>query len=111
LAYLLYVIIVETSVFTRQIDRLLDSESYRDLQNYLVDDPNRGSVIPGTAGLRKLRWQRAGAGKRGGIRVIYFWIVNESTVLMLLAYPKGEQDDLTPGQKRTLKQIVEEELK
>jgi mRNA-degrading endonuclease RelE of RelBE toxin-antitoxin system len=77
----------------------------------LVDDPNRGSVIPGTAGLRKLRWQKAGTGKRGGIRIIYFWIIDESTVLMLLAYPKSEQDDLTPTQKRKLKQIVEEELK
>jgi mRNA-degrading endonuclease RelE of RelBE toxin-antitoxin system len=105
------VIIVETSVFTRQIDRLLDPDSYRDLQLYLVDDPNRGSLIRGTAGLRKLRWRRAGAGKSGGIRVIYFWIVDESTVLMLLAYPKSEQDDLTPAQKRKLKQIVEEELK
>jgi mRNA-degrading endonuclease RelE of RelBE toxin-antitoxin system len=77
----------------------------------LVDDPNRGSVIPGTAGLRKLRWQKAGTGKRGGIRIIYFWIIDESTVLMLLAYPKSERDDLTPTQKRKLKQIVEEELK
>jgi mRNA-degrading endonuclease RelE of RelBE toxin-antitoxin system len=105
------VIIVETAVFTRQIDRLLSPDQYRDLQSYLVDDPNRGSVIPGTGGLRKLRWQGSGRGKRGGSRVIYFWIIERDTILMLLAYPKNEQDDLTTAQKRVLRQLVEEELK
>ena len=104
-------IIIETSVFTRQIDRLLGLDGYRDLQNYLVDDPKRGAVIPGTGGLRKVRWQTGGRGKRGGIRVIYYWIVDQSTILMLLAYPKSEQDDLTTAQKRALKQVVEKELK
>jgi mRNA-degrading endonuclease RelE of RelBE toxin-antitoxin system len=105
------VIIVETAVFTRQVDRLLSSDSYRDLQNYLVDDPNRGSVIPGTGGLRKLRWQGSGRGKRGGTRVIYFWVTARDTILMLLAYPKSEQDDMTAAQKRALRHVVEEELK
>jgi mRNA-degrading endonuclease RelE of RelBE toxin-antitoxin system len=105
------VIIVETAVFTRQIDRLLSPDQYRDLQSYLVDDPNRGSVIPGTGGLRKLRWQGSGRGKRGGSRVIYFWIIERDTILMLLAYPKNEQDELTTAQKRVLRQLVEEELK
>jgi mRNA-degrading endonuclease RelE of RelBE toxin-antitoxin system len=105
------VIIIETSVFSRQIDRLLSPGSYRELQNNLVDDPKRGPVIPGTGGLRKLRWQIGGRGKSGGIRVIYYWVVDRHTILMLLAYPKSAQDDLTPAQKRRLKQLVEEELK
>jgi mRNA-degrading endonuclease RelE of RelBE toxin-antitoxin system len=105
------VIILETSLFTRQIDRLLSLDSYRDLQNHLMDDPKRGAVIPGTGGLRKVRWQTGSRGKRGGIRVIYYWIVDQSAILMLLAYPKSEQDDLTAAQKRKLRQIVEEELK
>jgi mRNA-degrading endonuclease RelE of RelBE toxin-antitoxin system len=105
------VTIIETPVFTRQIDRLLSVRSYRDLQNYLVDDPKRGPVIPGTGGLRKVRWQGSGRGKRGGIRVIYYWIVDRDSILMLLAYPKSEQDDLTAAQKRILRRLVEEELR
>jgi mRNA-degrading endonuclease RelE of RelBE toxin-antitoxin system len=105
------VIIVETPVFTRQIDRLLSLRSYRDLQNYIVDDPRRGKVIPGTGGLRKLRWLASGRGKRGGVRIIYYWVVDRDRIVMLLAYPKSEQDDLTSEQKRILRRLVEEELK
>ena len=103
-------IIVETATFTRQIDRLLDVPSYRELQNALVDDPARGKVIPGTGGLRKFRWSGSGRGKRGGIRVIYYWIRERDWILMLLAYPKAERDDLTAEQKRILRRLVEEEL-
>ena len=104
-------IIVETPVFTRQIDRLLSVTSYRELQNALVDDPSRGNVIPGTGGLRKVRWLGSGRGKRGGIRVIYYWIRDRDWILMLLAYPKSERDDMTAEQKRLLRQLVEEELR
>ena len=68
-------------------------------------------MIPGTGGLRKLRWLAGGRGKLGGIRIIYYWIVDRDWIVMLLAYPKTEQDDLTPKQKRALKRLVEEELK
>jgi mRNA-degrading endonuclease RelE of RelBE toxin-antitoxin system len=105
------VIVIETPVFTRQVDRLLSTRSYRELQNYIVDDPRRGKVIPGTGGLRKLRWLGSGRGKRGGVRIIYYWIVDHDRILMLLAYPKSDQDDLTPEQKRSLKRLVEEELR
>jgi mRNA-degrading endonuclease RelE of RelBE toxin-antitoxin system len=105
------VIIVETPVFTRQIDRLLSVTSYRELQNALVDDPSRGNVIPGTGGLRKVRWLGSGRGKRGGVRVIYYWIRDRDWILMLLAYPKSEREDLTAEQKRVLRQLVEEELR
>ena len=64
-------IIKETSVFTRQVSRLLDVESYRLLQLRLAADPEAGDLIRGTSGLRKIRWQGSGRGKRGGVRVIY----------------------------------------
>ena len=101
--------IVETAVFSRQIDRPLDRESYRRLQLELADDPKRGPVIPRSGGLRKIRWEGSGRGKRGGIRVIY-WVAREDLLLMLLAYPKNVQDDLTQDQLRALRQIVEREL-
>ena len=104
-------VITETSVFTRQVARLLDNESYRLLQLRLVADPEAGSLIPGTGGLRKIRWQGSGRGKRGGVRVIYYWAVRDEVVLMLLMYPKSEKDDLTADQKKLLAALVREEFK
>lgn len=103
--------IAETPTFTRLIQKLLDPESYRLLQLELADDPERGVLIPGGGGLRKLRWHGSGRGKRGGIRVIYYWAVREDLILMLLAYPKSERDDLTPEQLKILRRVVEEEFK
>lgn len=68
-------LIKETTVFTRRVTRLLDVESYRLLQVRLAEDPKAGVVIPGTGGLRKIRWGSADTGKRGGVRVIYYWAV------------------------------------
>lgn len=99
----------ETTVFTRLVDKLLDAESYRFLQLEQAADPEMGDLIRGTGGLRKVRWAASGRGKRGGVRVIYYWAVSRDTVLMLYAYPKNAQDDLTPAQRRALAKIVKEE--
>lgn len=101
----------ETTVFTKQVKQLLDAESYRLLQLRLVADPEAGALIPGTGGLRKIRWQGSGRGKRGGIRAIYYWATKNDVVLMLLAYPKNEKDDLSPEQKKLLRALVKEEFK
>ena len=68
-------------------------------------------MIPGSGGLRKLRWAGSGRGKRGGLRVIYYWRPDEEAFYMLYAYAKNEQGDLTPAQVRTLARLVREELK
>lgn len=102
-------VIVETSIFTRQVQALLTDEEYRDLQTALVNRPQLGSVIPGSGGLRKMRWALRGKGKRGGVRVIYYWPVSQEQLLMLFIYPKNEQDDLTATQVKVLRTIVEEE--
>ena len=104
-------VIKETSVFTRQVNDLLDQESYRLLQLRLVADPEAGQLIPGTGGLRKIRWQGSGRGKRGGVRVICYWAVRDAVVLMLLMYGKNERDDLTAAQKKVLVALVREEFK
>ncbi len=103
----------ETPMFTRAITALLTDLEYSQLQYELVANPNAGDVIPGTGGLRKVRWGEAGRGKgkRGGIRVIYYWYLYGSLVYMLLAYSKGQQDDLTPNEKRLLKQLITEEFR
>ena len=102
-------VIVETSVFTRLVTKLLPDEEYRELQAILIDRPDAGSVIPGSGGLRKIRWSASGHGKRGGARIIYYWATTQERILMLFIYAKNESEDLTPGQIKILRQIVEEE--
>ena len=98
-------------MFTKQVDKLLDAESHRLLQLRLVQDPTAGALIQGTGGLRKIRWQGSGRGKRGGVRAIYYWATDDGQILMLLIYPKSEQDDLTADQKKVLAALVKEEFK
>jgi hypothetical protein len=102
---------VETSVFTAQIVDALHDDSYRQLQVALLLRPEQGALIRGSGGLRKIRWSASGQGKRGGIRVIYFWHAGDETFYMLFAYPKNVQGDLSPGQLRTLRRLVEQEFK
>ena len=102
--------ILETSVFTDRIDKLLVSEDYRLLQLEILANPAIGRTIPGGGGIRKLRWCLPGKGKRGGARIIYYWAVNRELILMLFAFRKNEQDDLTADQLRRLRAAVEEEL-
>ena len=104
-------VIKETSVFTRQVGKLLDVESYRLLQLRLAADPEAGDLIRGTGGLRKIRWQGSGRGKRGGVRVIYYWAVHHAVILMLLMYGKNERDDLSAEQRKVLAALVKEEFK
>jgi mRNA-degrading endonuclease RelE of RelBE toxin-antitoxin system len=101
--------IIETSIFTRRVVELLSDDDYRELQSMLVIRPDAGPVIPGSGGLRKLRWAASGRGKRGGARIIYYWFTSQEHLLMLYIYPKNEQDNLTPDQLKALKKIVERE--
>lgn len=88
-------VIIETSIFTRQVREFLSDEEYRGFQMAMVNRPNAGSVIVGSGGLRKVRWAIKGRGKRGSVRVIYYWAVAQGQLLMLLIYSKSERDDLT----------------
>lgn len=98
--------ILETSLFTRQVLELLSAEEYRLLQMTLIMRPDAGAVIPGSGGLRKLRWALPGRGKRGGARVIYFWRTQERQILLLYIYQKNVQATLTPAQLKALPQVA-----
>jgi hypothetical protein len=104
-------VIIETPIFTRKIQAILSDEEYRFLQVQLINKPDSGKIIRGSGGLRKLRWSASGHGKRGGIRVIYYRFVSEDTLLLLFAYSKSEQDELTPEQLRQLKKVIEGEYR
>jgi mRNA-degrading endonuclease RelE of RelBE toxin-antitoxin system len=101
--------IVEMPAYTRRLTSLLGEEDYRQLQLALLETPTLGRVIQGTGGLRKVRWASQGRGKRGGVRVIYYWARARGEVLMLFIYGKDEQDDLTPDQRKQLKKALEAE--
>ena len=88
-------VFIETSVFTRQIQTLLADEEYHELQVELMENPERGDIIKGGGGIRKVRWAAKGKGKSGGIRVIYYWLRDDGQIYMLLVYPKSQKEDLT----------------
>ncbi len=100
----------ETSFFTRQTADLLSDEELTALQWQLMAYPESGDLIRGSGGLRKLRWAGSGRGKRGGLRIIYYWHVSGSVILLLLAYPKNEQENLSTDQLKILKSIIENEF-
>ena len=98
-------VFIETPIFTADVCALLSDEEYAGLQQHLIAVPNAGAVIAGTGGLRKIRWTVAGKGKRGGTRVIYYHVVAQAQIRMILIYRKGIKDDLTPKEKTVLRKI------
>ncbi len=109
LAYNHGMIFIETSIFTKEIERLIPDEDYRMLQTAIMFRPDAGQLIRGGAGLRKIRWSLPGKGKRGSLRVIYYWDPPD-TIFMLFPYKKNDQENLTPEQLKLLRSLVKEWL-
>ena len=104
---------VELPAFERNRSDYLTDEAYRGLQNEMLKDPEAGDVITGTGGLRKLRYGDAtrGKGKRGGLRIIYYWWSGKHEFLLFTLYNKDEIKDLTEAEKGVLKSLLERELR
>jgi hypothetical protein len=102
--YILRMLFIETSTFTKLLPNYLTDEEYRGLQTYLLQKPDAGDLIKGSGGVRKVRWAPAGSGKSGGIRAIYYWKKSDHEIWMLTLYSKSERASI-PG--HTLKQIAE----
>ena len=98
-------------MFTRKIAALISDDEYRLLQEALLRRPGHGVLIKGSGGVRKLRWGDKAGGKRGGIRVIYYWHVQRELFLMLYVYSKTEQKDLSAAQVAALAKAVREEFR
>jgi hypothetical protein len=98
-------VFIETRIFTEDVNALLSDEDYSALQHHLVSQPDAGDIVTGTGGLRKVRWTTVGRGKRGGTRVIYYHVVAQAQIRMVLIYRKGIKDDLGPKEKTMLRKI------
>ena len=92
--------VVETSAFARRTEKLLSAEEHEELIFYLAIHPESGDEIPGTGGVRKVRFAAKGRGKSGGVRIIYYFFEEENPLYAIFLYGKNEQVDLTPQQKK-----------
>jgi hypothetical protein len=97
-------VFIESSIFERIRDVYLDDDEYAELQQFLILQPEAGTVVPGSGGIRKLRWSRPGMGKRGGLRVIYFVQYMPNEIWMLSVFAKAKQDNIS---RHILKQMLE----
>ena len=98
--------IIETPIFSRQVQATWSDEEYRAFQLHLILQPDAGAIIPGSGGLRKIRWRMPGRGKRGGARVIYYWQDAARRVYLLFLYPKNVRSGLSPAELRTLRAVI-----
>jgi hypothetical protein len=103
---------IDAPAFTRYVSEYLADEEYRQLQYQLANNPELGSLMPGTGGFRKVRWAdpRRGKGRRGGLRIIYYYFLADEQIWLITLYDKNEASDLSPKVKKTLKGAVEKEL-
>ena len=99
---------IETQRFSDVLYAYLDEDSYQELQISLIERPDQGDIIPGGGGVRKLRFAAQGKGKRGGVRVIYYWVTEVGQFYMLTLYPKGRKDNLTNAEVAELRNLVKE---
>ena len=104
---------VELPPFEHLREAYLDDASFKRLQQEMMKNPDAGDVIQGTGGLRKLRYadQRRSKGKRGGLRVIYFFKAADDQFWLFTVYDKDEADDLSADQRKALKHRLELEIK
>jgi hypothetical protein len=96
---------IEAPLFTRYVYDYLTDDEYLGLQSYLLIYPESGKIVPGSGGIRKLRWAMTGSGKRGGVRIIYFFKKQNDEIWLLTIYSKNEIENIPA---HILKKIAEE---
>jgi len=104
-------VFIETPTFSRLLPALLDDDSYAAFQRTLVEQPDKGDLIPGSGGARKLRHALPGRGKSGGVRVIYYWHVASEQIYLLLIYPKSKKGNLTAQETAVMRELIKQLVK
>jgi len=100
-------IFIEAPIFTKHIYDYLNDEEYSALQQTIALRPDIGKIIPGSGGLRKMRWAGSGRGKRGGTRIIYYWLREDGQIWLLTIYAKNEAEDIPPSVLKILRREIE----
>jgi hypothetical protein len=98
--------VAETPLFVRQANDIWDPAEHDDFVDFIARNPEAGDIIPETGGVRKLRWRRAGTGKRGGVRVVYFYYDPDSPLYLLMVYAKAAREDMTPDEKKAVRKLT-----
>jgi hypothetical protein len=98
--------VVELPLFQRLASVVWNDAEREEFVDYIARNPGEGDLIPGTGGVRKVRWRRQGMGKRGGIRVIYFYRDAQMPLFLLLVYAKAQREDMTPDEKRQVRALA-----
>lgn len=94
--------IVETPQFIHQVDDIWTDDERLDFFEYLANNPLKGDVIPALSGLRKIRYSAKGHGKRGGVRVIYYNMLDDGVIVAVAIYPKNKRENLSQAQLKQL---------
>lgn len=98
---------IESSIFSKYRETYLDDETYRELQVFLLTQPEAGKLIQDTGGVRKLRWKRLNTGKSGGVRIIYYVKYNPNEFWLLTIYAKSKQESIPTHIAKKLKELFE----
>lgn len=106
--YTMNITFIEAPGFSKLIHEYLNDAEYAALQWSLALHPGAGDVIPGSGGIRKMRWSADGRGKRGGVRVIYYWQNQVGEIWLLTIYAKNETENISANVLRQLKQEIDE---
>lgn len=101
--------VVETPLFQKQWPHYWSEDERGKFAAYVSETPDAGDVVPGSGGIRKVRWSRAGSGKSGGVRVIYFVRIAEGEVVLLTLYAKSKTDNLTAAKLKEIRRALEED--
>ena len=101
------VVIVYTHEFVREAERLWSDEELAEFTDFIARNPESGSIIPGMEGVRKIRWSRAGTGKRGGVRVIYYYYNDRIPIFLFDVYAKSAKEDLEAAAKKSILRVVD----
>ncbi len=98
---------IETKLFTRLVKEYLSDEEYAKIQNSLIGNPEAGEIVPGSGGVRKLRWGLAARGKRSGLRVIYYARTRQGQIWTLTLYAKNVSENISSNVLRRIKEEID----